>query len=281
MGFATAGATIRATVEAALADAGARTDQVACAGVFVSGLDLPDEVAGLRDELASADWAAGGLLLDNDVFALLRAGTDSSLGAAVVCGTGINAVAVGEGGRVGRMLALGRESGDWGGGHGLAEEILWHAARAEDGRGPVTALRAMLLARTGLASVREVSIAVNRGQLRVDSWIDLVPELLASAAAGDRVAVELVTAQGVEIAACAASVLAKAGLLEHPVPVVLGGGILASRDPILLAACAAELVRRGVRGQMVVPDRPPVAGAVDLAREALAGRDLDQRLPVQ
>ena len=281
LGFARAAATIRAAVDSALAGAGADGGQIASAGVFVSGLDLPDEVAGLRAELAPADWAARGLLLDNDVFALLRAGTDSPIGAAVVCGTGINAVAVGENGRVGRMLALGRESGDWGGGHGLAEEILWHAARAEDGRGPATALRGILLARTGRESVREVSIAVNRGRLRVGSWIDVVPELLAAAADGDQVAVELVTAQGAEIAACAASVLAEVGLLERAVPVVLGGGILASRDPILLEACAAELVRRGVRGQMVVADRPPVSGAVDLAREALAGRDVDQHPPAQ
>jgi N-acetylglucosamine kinase-like BadF-type ATPase len=270
LGFTRAAATIRRTVDAAMAEAGARGARVACAGVYVSGLDLPDEVAGLREGLVAADWAARVLLLDNDVFALLRSGTDSPAGAAVVCGTGINAVAVGEGGRVGRMLALGRESGDWGGGHGLAEEILWHAARAEDGRGPDTALRAILLARTGLDSVREISIAVNRGRLRVGSWVDLVPQLLGAAAEGDQVAVELVTAQGVEIATCAASVLAEVGLLEHPVPVVLGGGILASRDPILLEACADELARRGVRGPMVLPDRPPVAGAVDLAREALA-----------
>ena len=109
----------------------------------------------------------------------------------------------------------------------------------------------------------------------------MVPQLLAAAAAGDQVAVELVTAQGTEIAACAASVLAEVALLEDPVPVVLGGGILAGRDPILLEACAAELERRGVRGQMVVADRPPVAGAVDLAREALARRDVDQRLQGQ
>ncbi|MFC7586672.1 hypothetical protein ACFQYP_25240 [Nonomuraea antimicrobica] len=33
-----------------------------------------------------------------------------------------------------RFPALGRISGDWGGGQGLAEEALWHAIRAEDGR---------------------------------------------------------------------------------------------------------------------------------------------------
>ncbi|CAM5710547.1 hypothetical protein SVIOM74S_09220 [Streptomyces violarus] len=39
-----------------------------------------------------------------------------------------------------RFPALGRISGDWGGGWALAEEALWHAARAQDGRGGPTAL---------------------------------------------------------------------------------------------------------------------------------------------
>ncbi len=268
-GFARAADTITGTVAAALARSGAGADQVRCAGVFVSGLDLPDEVAGLRAALAPAPWAARELLVDNDVFALLRSGTEQPLAAAVVCGTGMNAVALGDDGRVGRMLALGRESGDWGGGIGLAEEVLWHAARAEDGRGPDTSLRALLLERTGRGSVRDVSIAVNRGQVSVSSWADLVPDLLACAAEGDQVAVRLVADQGVEVAACAAGVLAGAGIGDRPVPVVLGGGILAARDPILLGACATELARRGVRGPMVLPDRPPVAGAIDLARDAL------------
>ena len=64
-------------------------------------------------------------------------------------------------------------------------------------------------------------------------------------------------------------------------PVVLGGGILSSRDPILIDSCAVELLRRGVRGRIVLPDRAPVAGAVDLARAALAARGRDQHRQAQ
>ena len=39
-----------------------------------------------------------------------------------------------------RYPALGPITGDWGGGFGLGLEVLWHAIRAEDGRGPATGL---------------------------------------------------------------------------------------------------------------------------------------------
>ena len=52
---------------------------------------------------------------------------------AVVCGAGINCVGMRPDGRTARFPALGRFSGDWGGGWALAEEALYHAARAADG----------------------------------------------------------------------------------------------------------------------------------------------------
>ena len=79
--------------------------------------------------------------MDNDTFALLRAGTDSPDAIAVVCGAGINCVGRAADGRIARFPALGMLSGDWGGGQHLAALALWHAARAEDGRGPATALQ--------------------------------------------------------------------------------------------------------------------------------------------
>lgn len=266
LGFAGAAQVIRATVDRALAEAGVPGSEIAGAGVFVSGLDLPDETAAVRAELVDAPWAAGGLQVDNDVFALLRSGTSEPVAAAVVCGTGINAAAVGPSGRVGRLLALGRDSGDWGGGFGLAEEVLWHAARAEDGRGEPTVLRQLLLEWTGHASMREVCIAVNRGTLDVTAWIHRVPELIAASTRGDAVARRLVVAQGREVATCARAVIRSAGIAEPTeVPLVLGGGILAGRDPILLDACRAALAEQGLRARIILPEHDPVVGALVLA----------------
>ena len=109
------------------------------AAVFIAGADLPVEVERLRAELTGLDLADQHVV-DNDTFALLRAGTDEPDAVAVVCGAGINCVARTADGRTARFLSLGAISGDWGGGHHLAQLALWHAVRGEDGRGPATAL---------------------------------------------------------------------------------------------------------------------------------------------
>jgi hypothetical protein len=89
----------------------------------------------------------------NDTFAILRAGVADPRGVAVVCGAGINCVGMRPDGRTARFPAIGRISGDWGGGWGLAEEALWFAARAEDGRGEPTELTRTLPAHFGLDSM--------------------------------------------------------------------------------------------------------------------------------
>ena len=56
-------------------------------------------------------------------------------------------------------------TGDWGGGHGLGLAALWWAMRAEDGRGPETALRGAVAAHFGVPSVREVAIGIHLGTI--------------------------------------------------------------------------------------------------------------------
>jgi N-acetylglucosamine kinase-like BadF-type ATPase len=263
VGLTRAVAVIDESVHEAVRVADLSPESVALAGCYLTAMDLPSEQEAMREALARAPWASR-LVVDNDVFALLRAGTDAADAAVVVCGTGINGAAIRADGATARILALGHRSGDWGGGSGLAEEVLWYAARAEDGRGAPTALRAALLAWTGRASVHEVITDVHLGVLDVSSWWDRVPEIFALAHEGDEVARSLVVRQGAEIAAMAGSLLARLDLAGSQVPVVLGGGIAASGDELLLRAAADELAARAPRARLVVSQRPPVDGALDL-----------------
>jgi len=122
-------------------------------GVYLSGLDLPREVDAYRDAIAGLSWGSGAVTVANDLFALVRSGTESPDAVAVVCGTGINAIGVRADGATARFLALGSISGDWGGASGIGELALWHAARDEDGRGPATSLTAAV-ARRALSAIR-------------------------------------------------------------------------------------------------------------------------------
>jgi N-acetylglucosamine kinase-like BadF-type ATPase len=256
---------IDTSVRAALREAAASPEDVVHAGCYLTAMDLPSESALMRERLSVLPWARESVTVDNDVFALLRTGTESPDAAVVVCGTGINGAAVRADGAVARIIAFGQVSGDWGGGSGLAEEILWHAARAEDGRGEPTVLREALLEWTGRASVQDVSVAVHAHELSVSSWWDRMPELFRFAHAGDAVATELVRRQGEEIGVLAATLLERVELDAAPVPVVLGGGIGSSGDAILEGAILLALRRRCPRAQTLVVRDAPLVGAVRLA----------------
>jgi len=73
-------------------------------------------------------------IVENDTFAVLRAGTDRGWGIAVVCGSGINCVGVAPDGRHARFPSLGAITGDWGGGYDVGLAGVVAAARSEDGR---------------------------------------------------------------------------------------------------------------------------------------------------
>lgn len=128
---------------------------------FLAGADLPYEIKALREAVGARRWAVT-RRVDNDSYAVLRAGASRPWGVGVVCGTGINCVGVAPDGRTTGFAALGGISGDWGGGIDVGTSALWHAARAEDGRGPRTALLAAVIDHFGLATVADVTAALHR-----------------------------------------------------------------------------------------------------------------------
>lgn len=235
----------------------------------LAGADLPVEEEALAREFTARGFGAG-VVVRNDTFALLRAGASASWGVAVVCGAGVNAVGVSPTGEVARFPALGRLSGDWGGGHGLAEEALWHAARAEDGRGVPTALADLIMSHFGTGTVEELVLEIHFGRLGEGRLHELAPGVFAVAAAGDPVARSLIERQAEEVAVLAEVCLRRLGLLETATEVVLGGGLLTARDPLLTSLLDAAFALRAPRAKLVVADVPPVMGAALLALDHLS-----------
>lgn len=137
--------------------------ELAAVGLYLSGLDLAEEIADFRAAISSLPWADGAVV-ENDLHALLRAGTDAEDAIAVICGTGMNAIGVRADGAEVRFPALGPLSGDWGGGAELGDAVVWHAARAEDGRGPDTALVGLLLRAVDAPSVAALIEDVHLGR---------------------------------------------------------------------------------------------------------------------
>jgi N-acetylglucosamine kinase-like BadF-type ATPase len=238
------------------------------AAVYLAGADLPVELTALNEAIASAGWADKSIV-DNDTFALLRAGTEAPNAVAVVCGAGTNCVARAGDGRLLRFPSLGQVTGDWGGGHHLGALALWHAARAEDGRGPRTDLVPAVAAYFGFRTIEEVSTAAHLGEISNWRLAELTPVLFTVAATGDPVARALVVQQGEEVVAMASAALRRLGLLSAEVSVVLGGGVLRTRDPLLFEVISTKLLAVAPFAEITVVTDPPVVGAALLGLDAL------------
>ncbi|MEU6240786.1 BadF/BadG/BcrA/BcrD ATPase family protein [Streptomyces sp. NPDC047024] len=253
-------------VEQALAEAGLKT--VSHVSACLANADLPVEEAELMTALRARPWSPS-VTVRNDTFAVLRAGVAEPRGVAVVCGAGINCVGMRPDGRTARFPALGRLSGDWGGGWGLAEEALWHAARAEDGRGGPTELARALPAHFGLDSMYALIEALHRGHLPSARRYELTPVLFATAARGDAVARSLVERLAEEVAVMATVALTRLDLLAEPAPVVLGGSVLTAGHAVLDDAVREQLDSRAPHADPRPIRAAPILGAALLALDHL------------
>ena len=260
-----AGLVAEARVEAGL-DAGSTLAQLAA--VYLAGADFPREIEMLLARVSLAGWAAE-VSLDNDTFALLRAGSDAANRIAVVCGAGINCVGVSAAGDVLRFPSVGPISGDWGGGAALGTEALFLAVRAEDGRGQPTALREAVTQHFGTASVVDVTAALHFGEMPRSRIHELVPVLLRVAVAGDGPAREVVERLAEEVFLLARATLGRLRLRDQPTDVVLGGSVLAARHPLLMEGLSRRLAAYAPGVNLVLVDDPPVVGAALLGLDAL------------
>ncbi|MFF1838606.1 N-acetylglucosamine kinase [Streptomyces sp. NPDC058231] len=262
-GIGTAVGVLASAVGAALSQArasGQPVDSVEHVSACLANADLPVEERALAEALRDRAWGRT-VEVRNDTFALLRAGVDEPRGVAVVCGAGINCVGMVPDGRTARFPAIGRISGDWGGGSGLAEEAMWFASRAEDGRGEPTELARTLPAHFGLDSMYALIEAVHLGHIDFERRHELTPVLFATGAAGDPVARGLVHRLADEVVAMASVALTRLGLLDEAAPVVLGGSVLAARHPELDGRIAELLAERAPEAVISVVREPPVLGA--------------------
>ncbi len=251
---------VAAAVRAAGLDVDAGDPVAEHVSACLANADVPVEEELLHHAITRRGWGRT-TYVGNDTFALLRSGVDEPRGIAVVCGAGINCAGIVPDGRTARFPAFGALSGDWGGGSELATQAIWHAARADDGRGPATALATALPEHFGVPSMAALIEALHLGDIPAARRLEATPVLFAVAAAGDEIAFGLVRRQAEEVVVMAEVAMRRLDLLTEPVDVILGGGVLTAGHRQLtdqieqdLKAVAPLAVARVVR-------TPPVVGA--------------------
>jgi N-acetylglucosamine kinase-like BadF-type ATPase len=226
----------------------------------LANADLPVEQQRLKQAIDAHGWGPSSAV-GNDTFALLRAGVEEPRGIAVVCGAGINCTGMLPDGRTVRFAALGRISGDWGGGGHLWQEAMWWAARAEDGRGDETGLRTALADYFDLPSMQALIEAIHLGVISPERCLELTPVLFETAEAGDRISAKIVRRQASEIVSMSVAAMNRLGVIDEPIDVLLGGGVLTAGHELLMRSIKTMLLIAAPLAVTKVVTTPPVVGA--------------------
>jgi N-acetylglucosamine kinase-like BadF-type ATPase len=262
---------------------------VADLGVFcLAGADLPLDDRRIRRQVSGRSWAKR-LVVRNDTFAVLRAGTTRGWGIAVVCGSGLNCAGVGPDGRVVRFPSLGELSGDLAHGGGwLGRAALGAALRARDGRGPRTLLETLVPEHFRMARPAAVMEALYVGRLDGQRLLEVAPIVFRAARRGDDVARGLIGMVADEVVATANAAIRRLRITTRTFDVILGGGLFRSGDGRLLARVRDGINEVAPRAVMRRLGAPPVLGAALMgldatragaaARERLGSRLTDRRL---
>jgi N-acetylglucosamine kinase-like BadF-type ATPase len=235
---------------------------VAVTGVFcLAGADLPLDDRRIGRLVRGRGWAKT-VLVRNDTFAVLRAGSRRGWGVAVVCGSGLNCAGVGPDGRVIRFPSLGELSGDLAHGGGwLGRAALGAALRARDGRGPRTSLERLVPEHFRMTRPAAVMEAVYIGRLDPQRLLEVAPVVFGAAAKGDEVARALIDAMADEIVATANAAIRRLRLTQREFEVILGGGIFRSHDGRLMRRVRDGILAIAPRAELHRLDAPPVLGA--------------------
>jgi len=239
----------------------------------VAGADYPEDVR-LLDRSIGALGLGRDLIVLNDTFGALRAGSSAGWGVGLVCGQGINAGAISPEGKRDRFPGVGEYAGDWGGGGGIGREAINAAVRGTDGRGPRTAFEKSVPRFFGVKSPAAMTRAFYFERIPENRVNDLAPLVFAEAASGDAVARSIIDRLADELAAMANSLIRRLHMTRLDVEVVLAGGVFRNDDADFYKRLNTGIARVAPHARTIKLDAPPVAGAVLLALDELSRRGI-------
>ncbi len=200
---------------------------------------------------------------------VLRAGGVAGAGIAVVSGTGSMVMRRDVHGQ--RVLVGGWGSllGDEGSAYDIGRQALVACARADDGRGPTTALMVPILAWAGACTLRDAVRHVYDAHTSRDQIAQLARVVSQAAADGDAVACAILDDAGRELALQVAAALGPpAERMSGRWPLVAAGGVLAG-SPLVYQSLRCHLAGQPV--EVLQPVMSLAEAAARWAADALLG----------
>ena len=189
----------------------------------------------------------------------LAGATGGEPGIIVIAGTGSIAFGRNAGGRTARAGGWGYLFGDEGGAFDLVRQALRAALRHEEGWGPPTALRALLLEAANAPDANGLMHRFYTSDFPRDRVAGLARLLEAAARAGDAVALGILDRAGRQLAALAAAVRGGLFTAGQTATVSFAGGVF---ENSYVRQRFSELVQLSGGSDVHPPDREPAAGVL-------------------
>lgn len=256
---------IRQAMEQARTMAGIEWNQVQHTVYGLAGADRAKDIQLLGPALTQLPPASWQVYCDTMIG--LRLGSPEMVGVVLICGSGTNAAGRNRRGETVQTGGMGYLFGDGAGGTELARSTFRAAIRSWEYREPPSILVDLVPQRLGFRNIQEVlDYYYDHDATTVPLELALVAHEAANR--GDELASSLLRQTGRELGLAAHSVATRLGGLEPSFPLVLIGGVLQNgRNPLILSSLAQVLTEQGWTFRMVIPDVPPVWGAVLMAMD--------------
>lgn len=239
-------------------------DEALTTSIFsMSGADWPEDLLLFRAKARACGFGTS-ITVVNDSIGGMYAGRPRGACVAIICGTHAACAARGIEGQI-------WHNSFWqmiGGAHDLGRVTLKAVYQAELGITEATSLTQSVLDYFDEKSV--VSLLHRQTALFHDPFPDialLTPLLLDHAAAGDRVAANLVINHGRELAKYAVAAARKVGILDQRFELVLGGSVFRHASNNLADAIVGAMREMDIDLDLLFARHEPVVGALLIALE--------------
>ena len=209
-------------IEKAKYSAGNIEFEKACFGL--AGADFPEDFEMLKKELNSLDIASE-VILENDVAIALRAGSKDYWGIIIIMGAGTIGYGKKKDGTSFRFYGEGYEFGDWGGGFGVTQDMLYYAFRSYDGRGEKTILENVVLEFFEEKTQDDLAKKLYYNPEARLKTLNLAPLLFRAIEEEDSVAIKIGEKIVEETVRDIYALMKKLDLMKENTPVVLGGSL--------------------------------------------------------
>jgi N-acetylglucosamine kinase-like BadF-type ATPase len=219
---------VNESVAAACGQAGIDAAQVSFEAACFGMSGGPDD----KREILARILRTRTLVVTNDAVIALAGATATGQGIITIAGTGSIAFGRNGAGRTARAGGWGYVFGDEGGGFDIARQALRASLRMEEGWGPRTSLREILLAETGAPNVNSVLHLFYTPEWPRSRVAKLARLVDAAAGESDAVAIEILRGAAQQLALLAGAVRAQLWREGEAVEIAYIGGVFES-SPLL------------------------------------------------